>query len=267
MSDPKYYDVNYVGNIYMKDLPSIDLETAFLQWTALKHHYEALGYKVKILPGIPGLTDMVFTANQSFPFLNKQNKKCVILSKMRNEQRKDEVKYFKDFYEAAGYKIFELSDKVEYFESMGDALIDYENDRIFGGFGFRTQEIVYDELEKITGLEVIRLKLIDENFYHLDTCMSILSKDEVVICKEGFNEESLKKIYKSFKAIYIVNKDENLKGFLCNCHCPDGKSIIVQNNTATSFKEFAGKFNIIETDTSEFMKSGGSVFCMKMMLW
>ncbi len=267
MCEPLFFDVKYEGNIYMKDLPIVDIENTFLQWTSLKQKYSKLGYEIKTIPAVKGLTDIVFTANQSFPFLKKNNQKCVILSKMRNDQRKEEVKYFKELYESEGYDIFELSSNIDYFESMGDALIDYENDRIFGGYGFRTQEKVYDEIEKITEMEVIRLKLISNKFYHLDTCLSILNKDEAIMCESGFDRESVDKIYSSFRKIYNISEKDNMEGFLCNCHCPDGQNIIVQKNNSPVFKELEKNYIVHETETSEFMKSGGSVFCMKMMLW
>lgn len=59
-----------------------------------------------------------------------------------------------------------------------------------------------------------------------------------------------------------------MKYFVCNCHCPDGKNVIVQKGS----KDFKNKiktagFDIIEVNTSEFIKSGGSVFCMKLMYY
>lgn len=268
LCEPAFFDVLYEGNIYMKHLPKIDLENALFQWTSLKMIYEKLGFVIKNIPGVPGLEDMVFTANQSFPFINKKNEKCVILSKMRNPQRKGEVELFKQYYASLNYKVYELSEAAVYFESMGDALIDYKNDRIFGGYGFRTNENVYDEISSITGLETIKLKLVSEKFYHLDTCMSILNSEAAIICREGFDKSSLERIYNCFKKVYEVSEEDNIKAFLCNCHCPDGKNIIVQKNDNELFKNILSRdFNIIETDTSEFMKSGGSVFCMKMMMW
>ena len=43
---------------------------------------------------------------------------------------------------------------------------------------------------------------------------------------------------------------------------PDGDGA----NEANAKLRSAG-FNVVEVDTSEFMKSGGSVFCLKMMVY
>ncbi|HRB00496.1 MAG TPA: amidinotransferase, partial [Ignavibacteria bacterium] len=68
--------------------------------------------------------------------------------------------------------------------------------------------------------------------------------------------------------IIYADNEENLKYFICNCHCPDGENVIVQRGSS-KFKEDIKKsgFSIIETETTEFIKSGGSVFCMKLMIF
>ena len=56
-------------------------------------------------------------------------------------------------------------------------------------------------------------------------------------------------------------------GFVTNGHCPDKRNFIVhKGNHVTKQKLQDIGIRVWEIDTSEFMKSGGSVFCMKMML-
>ena len=151
---------------------------------------------------------------------------------------------------------------------MGDAIVDYERKIIFGGYGVRTQKKVYQHIANYTKYKIIKLKLINENLYHLDTCFSILNKDTVVIDISGFTEEGLAHIKGHFPVIIEADSKENIKYFVSNCHCPDGRNVIVQRGS-DKFKsdiENAG-FNIIETGTGEFLKSGGSVFCMKLMIY
>ena len=55
-------------------------------------------------------------------------------------------------------------------------------------------------------------------------------------------------------------------GFACNAHCPDEKHVIIQKGNAQSVALIKQhNFIPIEIDTSEFIKSGGSVYCMKLM--
>jgi N-dimethylarginine dimethylaminohydrolase len=178
----------------------------------------------------------------------------------------DEVKYFEDFYMKEGYEVIKLPEEINYFESMGDAIIDYKREIIFGGYGYRTNENVYDFLREVTNYEVVKVRLMNKYFYHLDTCFSLLNAHTAMICRDAFSDEDFKKITNYFSDIIEVNADENKRGFACNCHCPDGENIIIDKRaefTKTILER--NEFNVITVDTSEFMKSGGSVFCMKMM--
>ena len=267
MCSPDYFEVNYSGNEFMKDnIDNVNKSAAMEQWKALKNIYETLNFKVDLIEPGKDLVDMVFTANQSLPFIDKSGSKKVILSKMKNEQRKNEVPYFRDFYKNRGYEIIELPDEVEYFESEGDCVIDYERNILFGGYGYRTQERVYDIVSEYVNYKIVKLKLINPVLYHLDTCMSVLNKDTVVIAESAFDEERLSAVRSYFKNIIKADEEENMKYFVCNCHCPDGKNVIVQKGSV-NFKNDIIKngFNLIEVETAEFMKSGGSVFCMKLM--
>mgnify|MGYP002623304076 CR=1 FL=1 len=269
MCEPKYFDVNYIGNKFMiKNQNKVNRQTALKQWNMLKDTYDVLGFEVNLIEPGEDLVDMVFTANQSFPFIDSNGNKKVILSKMRNEERKAEVPFFEDFFKEQGYGVIKLSDDVKHFESMGDAIMDYDKKVIFGGIGMRTEAGVYKYISEYTNYHIVTLNLTDPSLYHLDTCFSILNTNTVVVDRSGFDIESLKKIASHFDTIIEADHAENLKYFVCNCHCPDGKNVIVQKG-AKNFKakiQNAG-FDIIELNTNEFIKSGGSVFCMKLMYY
>jgi len=269
MCSPDYFDVNYEGNEFMKSqINNVDHSLAMQQWNDLKKVYEKLGFTVELIPPVNGLVDMVFTANQSLPFTNASGRKCVILSRMKNVQRKGEVRHFNEFYKQNGYETIELPPEVEYFESMGDCVIDFERNILFGGYGYRTQEITYDVIANYVNFKIVKLKLINSVLYHLDTCFSIINKDLLVIDKSAFGDEDLEILTANFKQIIYADVEENLKYFVCNCHCPDGKNVIVQKGS-TKFKKDIKEtgLNLIEVETGEFMKSGGSVFCMKLMIY
>ncbi len=269
MCEPKYFTVNYTGNKFMiGNQNKVNNRLALEQWSMLKDAYKGLGYEVNLIKPGEDEVDMVFTANQSFPFIDRNGNKKVILSKMRNKERRTEIPYFEQFYEDAGYDVIHLPDDVNYFESMGDAIVDYERKIIFGGIGVRTEGSVYKYLTEFTGYHVITLNLENPSLYHLDTCFSILNENTVVVDRSGFDVDNLRKITQYFDNVIEADPEENLKYFVCNCHCPDGKNVIVQKGSKI-FKEqikTAG-FDILEVNTGEFIKSGGSVFCMKLMYY
>ena len=269
MCKPEYFEVNYSGNEFMKgNIDNVDKAKALSQWNGLKEIYVSLGYEVVLIEPVKDLVDMVFTANQSLPFLDASGKKKVILSKMKNEQRKDEVKYFKDFYLKRDYEVIELPDEIRYFESMGDCVIDYNRNILFGGFGFRTDEKTYDIIAKYTDFKIVKLKLVNPVLYHLDTCFSVLNSETAVIQKSAFDENGLKVLKECFDTIISADEKENLEYFVCNCHCPDGRNVIVQKGSVRFVEDITKTgLNLIEVETGEFMKSGGSVFCMKIMIY
>jgi len=269
MCEPKYFDVNYSGNEFMKDnINNVNKENALAQWCGLKRVYENLNFEVVTINPAENLVDMVFTANQSLPFIDKTGNRKVILSKMKNVQRKMEIPYFKEFYLENNYEVIELSDEIEYFESEGDCVIDFERNILFGGYGYRTEKKVYDIISNYVNFKIVKFNLVNPVLYHLDTCFSVLNSDTVVISESAFNEEGMNIIKSYFKTIIKADETENLKFFVCNCHCPDGKNVIVQKGSVI-FKNDIIKngFNLIEVETGEFMKSGGSVFCMKLMFY
>ena len=108
MCKPEYFEVNYHGNEFMKDnIGGVNKSAALEQWEGLKNVYEKLGYAIKLIKPVKSLVDMVFTANLCFPFIDKNGNKTAILSKMKNSQRKEEVKYLKQFLHRLEYEVIE----------------------------------------------------------------------------------------------------------------------------------------------------------------
>jgi N-dimethylarginine dimethylaminohydrolase len=274
MVDPEHFRIAYAINPYMADaagnLNKIDVAKARHQWRELKTTYEKLGFTVSVIKGDAALPDMVFAANQSFSFIDaKTDKKSVVLSRMRSEFRRPEVKYFESFYKEHGFNVhhLETTGNETFFEGNGDALIHWPHNLVWGGYGERTSPDVYKELSTRFGFNIAMLKLVNKSFYHLDTCFSILNEKTVVIQKEAFDADGLKMIHAGFENVILTELEENLSYFACNCHSPDGHHVITQTGTKKFRPELEKHgFKVIEVETGEYIKSGGSVFCMKMMV-
>lgn len=269
MVSPEYFDVEYSINPHMLDengnLNKVDKEKALKQWCDLKATFEQVGMKVQVINGAQGLPDMVFCANQTFPF-TKDGQKSFILSKMQSEKRQPEVQYFKAWAIENKIQTYEIESKL--FEGMGDALWNYETGQIFAGFGFRTSPQTYTELEKIVGRKMITFELNDDRFYHLDTCLSLLNKDTAAYVKEAFTQEGLTTLQANIPNLIGVPIDEATKQLACNMCTPNGRDIIIQKGaiqTVNQLKKLG--FQVHEVETSEYIKSGGSVFCMKQLLF
>ncbi|MCX6117059.1 MAG: arginine deiminase family protein [Proteobacteria bacterium] len=277
MVTPDFFDVEYAINPFMTDqngkLKTVDKSVAHHQWKSLKEKYESLGIKVNVIPGQIGLPDMVFAANQSLVFWHN-DQPTALMSRMKAPQRREEVSFFDRWYHAQGYAVRNLettskSNEDEIFcEGNGDILLDHSMPLLWGGVGPRTNIKSYEEISTRFNLPIVLLPLKAKEFYHLDTCFSILSEDTVALQESSFDEVSLKIIRKRFKNVVTIDRAECLDFFAGNCHSPNGKDVILHKGTKI-FKQDLQKlnFNIHEVDTSEFMKSGGSVFCMKMMVF
>lgn len=270
MVSPEGFRVEYAINPFMHDadgrLKQVDSAKAEKQWQKLKALYEKLGLKVAVLDGDSTFPDMVFCANQCFPFVDRAGRKSVVLARMRSPQRQGEVAHFRDWAENEGYQVFAITDC--YFEGCGDALWNFETGEIFGGVGPRTELRAYDRLEKIVGQPVHRLRLCDPNFYHMDTCLSILNANTAVYVDEAFDDEGRAVLKKKFSNLLKIKLNEAMEFFAGNCFSPNGRDVLLHPGSVTltaSLRDLG--FVIHEVDTSEFLKAGGSVFCMKQTLF
>ncbi len=248
---------------------------AIRQWEQLRDHYRHLmqtGFleEVEVIPGIKGLEDMVFCANQCLPWITHNGRKKLVMSNMNHKSRQREVGYFKQFFQDKGYEILYLPPDLT-FEGMGDAIPHPEKNLLWGGYGFRTSLNAYTYIAKELEVAVIPLKLVHSSFYHLDTCFLPIDPETVLLTEEAFDPQSLKAIAAIFQEVIAIPAAEAGTYFSLNAHCIPGlneqnRVCIIQENSRHTIEILQKHgYRIITTDTGEFMKSGGSVFCMKMM--
>jgi N-dimethylarginine dimethylaminohydrolase len=90
----------------------------------------------------------------------------------------------------------------------------------------------------------------------------------VLIHPGAFDDDGLALIHDLFERVIEAPEDEARELFACNAHCPDEEHVLIQRgcDTTTRLLRDAG-FAPVELETSEFLKAGGSVFCMKLMFW
>ncbi len=268
MVSPNHFDVTYAINPHMMHadgaLKSVDRDLAHMQWSALYEGYKSHGLQVEVIEGQPNLPDMVFCANQMFPFL-KNGKTQFVMSRMKSPLRQNEVAYFQEWLQQQNLEYYMLPEGLT-FESMGDAVWNYETQEIYGGYGFRTDPQVYDWLTQVTETPVIRLHLVDSRFYHLDTALSILNADTALVVREAFSDESYEKLQMKFKNLWIVSEKEAAKYLAANTCSIDGRNVFVEKRAVgvqTLLRE--NGFRVHTYDTSEYLKAGGSIFCLKLM--
>ena len=270
MVRPLHYSVDYVINPHMADqVGKVDTIEAQNEWNLVRTLFDQIGIKVRIIEDQEGLPDMVFCANQSLPYIDGEGNRHALMSIMHAEQRKKEVPYFEQWYRQNGYEVHFLDEKaIDDFEGCGDAIWHTGKRLLWGGHGHRSSPEAYEIISDLFGVPVITLELVSETFYHLDTCFCVLDENTALIYPDAFTGEGLELINKAFDRVIKASQYEAEELFACNACCPDGRNVIIQQGCTDVNKNLrdAG-FAVHEVSTYEFLKSGGSVFCMKMLLW
>lgn len=270
LTTPDHFDVQYVINPHMEGhIGDIDRARARQQWEALRDAYATLDLDIAVMDGAADLPDMVFCANQTLPSIDPATgQKDVILSRMHAPERSPEVAHYAAYFEAAGYTVHALYDDPHTFEGMGDALWHAGRRLLWGGYGFRTDGAAYEPISDTLDVPIVLLRLEDPDFYHLDTCLSILDESTALIYPGAFDDEGLRMLSALFDTLIKADEQEARDLFAVNAHCPDGQHVLIQDGCTHTIEALRNAgFTPVPLDTSEFLKAGGSVFCMKLMYW
>ncbi len=173
MCRPEYFTIAYEINPWMNVNNPADSALAHRQWDAVYNAVTDSGAEVSLIEPAAGLPDMVFTANAG---LVKDNK--VILSSFRHNERQGEELYYDKWFTEHGYQCHSIPSGSA-FEGAGDAI--FYKDIMLLAHGFRTDVSVHSHAGRIMEMDHISLKLIDNNFYHLDTCMQYFEDINLII--------------------------------------------------------------------------------------
>jgi len=257
MCPPDHYDVDYVINPWMEgNIHKSSRDHAVDQWQKL-HHVIKDHAIVDLVQPQKGVPDMVFTANAGLVLGDN-----VVLSRFYHKERQGEEPYFKQWFESQGYTVYELPKDLP-FEGAGDALLDREGRWLWAGYGFRSELDSHPYIAKWLDIEVISLRLMDERFYHLDTCFCPLSGGYLLYYPPAFDSYSNRMIEMRVapeKRIAIAEADA--VNFACNAVNID--SVVIMNKASDNLKQRLAKagFQVLETPLTEFLKAGGAAKCL-----
>ena len=164
MCRPDHFTVSYRINPWMEPARPTDTALAVRQWQVLYDTYRALGHEVQLIDPVPGLPDMVYTANGGFTLDG-----IAYGARFRFAERAPEAEYFDEWFAAHGFEVVKPS---QVNEGEGDFLL--AGDVILGGTGFRSSGESHREVAEVFGREVLSLNLVEPRFYHLDTALTVL---------------------------------------------------------------------------------------------
>lgn len=257
MCPPDHYDVDYVINPWMEgNIHKSSRDRAVDQWQRLYHVLKDHAVVDLVKPQV-GWPDMVFTANAGLVL-----GKTVVLSRFYHKERQGEEPYFKQWFEDQGYTVYELPKDLP-FEGAGDALLDREGRWLWAGYGFRSELDSHPLLAKWLDIEVLSLRLMDERFYHLDTCFCPLADGYLLYYPYAFDSYSNRLIemrVPEHKRIAITEADA--VKFACNAVNVD--RTVIMNQASDDLKQRLADvgFQVIETPLTEFLKAGGAAKCL-----
>ena len=261
MCPPEYFTVAYIINPWMHgNLRKIDNAVAKQQWRSLYDTLTDLATVRLVLPQ-PGSPDMVFTANAGLV-----KGRDFIVSRFRYPERQYEEPYFADWFMDRGYNVSLMPRDVP-FEGAGDALFDRGQEVLWMAHGHRSISAAREVLHDRLGVDVVTLKLVDQRFYHLDTCFCPLEGGAVMYFPPAFDDESRAVIERRIPAAKrIAIDEEDALAFACNAVNID-QAVVVNRATPAFVKSLGARgFQVIQTPLSEFMKAGGSAKCLTLRL-
>lgn len=258
MSRPDSYDLIYEINAWMHKSNRPDKRLAWDQWNQLHDTLtQKMGANVELVQQAQEAPDMVFTANAGMMLPNKR----VLLSHFRHPERQVEEPYFEQWFHDHGFEVLHMAEDCA-FEGEGDAF--WIGDYMVAGYRKRSDICSHHYLSELTGANVLSLELIDDRWYHLDTCFLPLKDRLAAYYPEAFDHYARRVIQEHFDAIPL-SPEEALK-FACNsvvigdqiampAGCPNAKFALEERG-----------YKVHEVPMTEFIKSGGACKCLVLQL-
>ncbi len=257
---PKFFGIEYEINPWMRLTNRVDYGQAVRQWHELMRVLEKdVGVALERMTPIPGLPDLVFTANGGIVV-----GRTAVVSRFRYPERQPEEAHFENRFRELGYDVLTVGKEL-YFEGAGDLLGFPEY--WFGGYRQRSDIRVFPILSERFHREIIPLELVDSRFYHLDTCLCPLSGGELLYFPAAFDRYGQVAIAERVpdRLRLAVPEEEALK-FACNAVCAGKHVVLPAGCPATQDWLRMQGYETHSVQLDEFMKSGGSAKCLTLAL-
>jgi len=262
MCRPDHFTVSYRINPWMDPSKPTSTSLAVRQWESLYETYLRLGFEVELIDPLPGLPDMVYSANGGFVLDG-----VAYGAKFTYPERQPEGPAYMEWFRQAGLRVAE---PVEVNEGEGDFLL--VGDVILAGTGFRTASDSHAELARVTGREVVGLTLVDPRFYHLDTAVAVLDPEPVdggaqniAYLESAFDEPSLAVLRERFPdAVLVSDDDATILGL--NSYS-DGLHVVIAEKATGFARQLRERgYEPVGVDLSELLLGGGGVKCCTLEL-
>ena len=286
MGDPAHFAVVGGANPHTRDKygrrKSVDRALAIRQWGALRDTLRELGVAVDVIPPDPAHPGLVYPANAGF-----RHGDVFVLSNL-TPTRAGEKPAYRAAVSARGLHCVEIASRFEGEADLfpaGDAYL-FTHGRIrrqrfvprLGWppwkrvYGFRSQPEALAEIEALAplGKRVTRVELVDERYYHGDTCLCSFGpgREFLLAYPPALHPESLEELRAQFGERLVAIGAADAAIYAANSFAleRDGESLLVMPRGASAELAAAVRATgtrVVDVDVSEFhKKGGGSVKCM-----
>jgi N-dimethylarginine dimethylaminohydrolase len=271
MCRPSHFAVTYAINPWM-DPESWALNEQTLaavswkEWAKLHHNLLELGATIELLAPVPGLPDLVFTANAAV-VLNR----TALLSRFRYPERQQEEPHFEAAFRALhGRGVIDAVRRLPeglVLEGAGDCVWDKARNLFWMGHGQRSDAASRRAVEETFGVEVVPLELVNSRFYHLDTALCAMPHGELVYFPGAFTAAGRAEILQRVgpaQRIEITIEDA------CQLSANAvilGDTVVLPGCGEWLRVEFGKRgYRVVETPLGAFLRSGGAAFCLTLRL-
>jgi N-dimethylarginine dimethylaminohydrolase len=255
MCPPTYFDVTYSINPWMRPGVPVDRVRAFHQWLDIKNSFQRLGHSVEIVNPEPGLSDMVYAANGGLVIDG-----IAVRSRFLYAERRLESSVYASWLRDGG---FQVDDLTFVNEGEGDFLL--AGNTLIAGYGFRSDRRSHREIASHFDLPYLSLKLVDPNFYHLDTALCVLDDRLIAYYPAAFSSASQAAL-ETYCPNAIKVSEEDALAFGLNS-VSDGLNVVMPSGArsfARTLKEYG--FRPVTVDIDQILLGGGGVKCCTLEL-
>ncbi|KAF0818529.1 NG,NG-dimethylarginine dimethylaminohydrolase 1 [Bacillus sp. ZZV12-4809] len=250
--EPKNININSLINETQKHYISIgvDVQQARIQFDHFTKILRSNGIDTLELPTKRLLNEQVFTRDIGFTIGN-----MLLVGKMASEVRREETSVLQNFLSSNGipyYNIFNQS--IE----GGDVIID--NEIVYVGISQRTDWSSYLKLKHFLNEHTVTPLPFSHQYLHLDCVFNILSENLALIYSPAFSRQEINLLSEKYDLIEVDQEEQFSLG--TNILSLGNRRIVsLPNNKKVNNQLKLHRYEVIEVEFDEIIKSGGSFRC------
>jgi N-dimethylarginine dimethylaminohydrolase len=254
---PDHFGIEYEINPWMSRARNAEPALAREQWRGLHDTLQTLGCQISLLAPQPKLPDMVFTANAGLLVGRR-----FIRSNFRYNERRGEEAHFEQWFRERDYEVVRLPEGM-FFEGEGDAL--FCGDVLFCGYHFRSDVHAHQAIGDILKCLAVSVELVDDRFYHLDTCFCPLPDGGARGYPPAFDSYAQRAIREHTGRLIEVAPEEAAH-FASNAIVVD-REVVLPEACPKLYAQLAERgYRPHPLPMTEFLKAGGACKCLVLSL-